>query len=68
MLRNLGMGAVPIHGQMNQPKRLAALNMFKVPVLLFFPTYTHKAEAGGTHSRNRGIRVALMMYSSMAWF
>lgn len=29
MLRNLGMGAVPIHGQMNQPKRLAALNMFK---------------------------------------
>jgi superfamily II DNA/RNA helicase len=30
MLRNLGMGAVPIHGQMSQPKRLAALNKFKV--------------------------------------
>ncbi len=30
MLRNLGFGAVPIHGQMGQPKRLAALNKFKV--------------------------------------
>lgn len=30
MLRNLGFGAVPIHGQMSQPKRLAALNKFKV--------------------------------------
>ena len=30
MLRNLGFGAVPIHGQMTQPKRLAALNKFKV--------------------------------------
>ncbi|KAL4442077.1 hypothetical protein ABPG77_011338 [Micractinium sp. CCAP 211/92] len=29
MLRNLGFGAVPIHGQMSQPKRLAALNKFK---------------------------------------
>lgn len=29
MLRNLGFGAVPIHGQMGQPKRLAALNKFK---------------------------------------
>ena len=28
-LRNLGIGAVPIHGQMGQPKRLAALNKFK---------------------------------------
>lgn len=28
-LRNLGFGAVPIHGQMSQPKRLAALNKFK---------------------------------------
>lgn len=27
--RNLGFGAVPIHGQMSQPKRLAALNKFK---------------------------------------
>lgn len=32
MLRNLGFGAVPIHGQMGQPKRLAALNKFKVVV------------------------------------
>ena len=30
MLRNLGFGAIPIHGQMSQPKRLAALNKFKV--------------------------------------
>ena len=30
MLRNLGFGAVPIHGQMSQPKRLGALNKFKV--------------------------------------
>ena len=29
MLRNLGFGAVPIHGQMGQPKRLGALNKFK---------------------------------------
>ena len=29
MLRNLGFGAVPIHGQRGQPKRLAALNKFK---------------------------------------
>jgi ATP-dependent RNA helicase DDX47/RRP3 len=27
--RNLGFGAVPIHGQMSQPKRIAALNKFK---------------------------------------
>jgi ATP-dependent RNA helicase DDX47/RRP3 len=27
--RNLGFGAVPIHGQMSQPKRLGALNKFK---------------------------------------
>lgn len=30
MLRNLGFGAVPIHGQMSQSKRLAAMNKFKV--------------------------------------
>ncbi len=30
MLRNLGFGAIPIHGQMSQPKRLGALNKFKV--------------------------------------
>lgn len=29
MLRNLGFGAVPIHGHMSQPKRLGALNKFK---------------------------------------
>jgi len=29
MLRNLGFDAVPIHGQMSQPKRLGALNKFK---------------------------------------
>lgn len=29
MLRNLGFGAVPIHGQMTQPKRISALNKFK---------------------------------------
>lgn len=29
MLRNLGFDALPIHGQMNQPKRLGALNKFK---------------------------------------
>ena len=29
-LRNLGFGAIPIHGQMSQPKRLGALNKFKV--------------------------------------
>lgn len=29
MLRNLGFGAVPIHGQMSQPKRIGALNKFK---------------------------------------
>ena len=27
--RNLGFGAIPIHGQMSQPKRLGALNKFK---------------------------------------
>lgn len=29
MLRNLGFGGVPIHGQMSQPKRLGAMNKFK---------------------------------------
>jgi superfamily II DNA/RNA helicase len=29
LLRALGFGALPIHGQMSQPKRLAALNKFK---------------------------------------
>ena len=29
LLRNLGFGAVPIHGQMSQPKRIGALNKFK---------------------------------------
>ncbi|XP_020627886.1 probable ATP-dependent RNA helicase DDX47 [Orbicella faveolata] len=29
MLRNLGLQAVPLHGQMNQSKRLGALNKFK---------------------------------------
>ena len=29
MLRTLGFGAVPIHGQMTQPKRLASLTKFK---------------------------------------
>ena len=29
MLRHLGFGAVPIHGQMPQPKRLSSLNKFK---------------------------------------
>ena len=29
ILRNLGFGAVPIHGKMAQPKRLGALNRFK---------------------------------------
>ena len=28
-LRNLGFGAVPIHGQMSQPKRIGALHKFK---------------------------------------
>ena len=28
-LRNLGFDALPIHGQMSQPKRLGALNKFK---------------------------------------
>ena len=32
-LRNLGFGAIPIHGQMSQPKRLGALNKFKVTIL-----------------------------------
>lgn len=29
LLRNLGLSAVPLHGQMSQNKRLAALNKFK---------------------------------------
>ena len=29
VLRNLGFGAIPIHGQMSQPKRIGALNKFK---------------------------------------
>ena len=29
MLRNLGLQAVCLHGQMSQPKRLGALNKFK---------------------------------------
>lgn len=37
-LRNLGFGAIPIHGQMSQPKRLGALNKFKV---------TRRASFGG---------------------
>lgn len=32
MLRNLGFGAVSIHGQLSQPKRLAALHKFKAGV------------------------------------
>ena len=28
-LRDLGFGAVPIHGQMSQPKRIGALHKFK---------------------------------------
>lgn len=39
MLRNLGFGAVPIHGQMGQPKRLAALNKFKVGGWLVYGWY-----------------------------
>ena len=34
MLRNLGFGAVSIHGQMSQPKRLAALHKFKAGVCM----------------------------------
>lgn len=37
LLRALGLGALPIHGQMSQPKRLAALSKFKAgerPVLV----------------------------------
>lgn len=37
MLRHLGFGAVSLHGQMSQPKRLGALNKFKTkdrPVLV----------------------------------
>ena len=30
MLRNLGFGAVAIHGKLNQVKRLGALNKFKI--------------------------------------
>lgn len=29
LLRNLGLDAIPLHGQMTQNKRLAALNKFK---------------------------------------
>ena len=29
MLRNLGLNAIPLHGQMSQAKRLGALNKFK---------------------------------------
>jgi ATP-dependent RNA helicase DDX47/RRP3 len=29
MLRHLGFGAIALHGQMSQPKRLGALNKFK---------------------------------------
>jgi ATP-dependent RNA helicase DDX47/RRP3 len=29
MLRNLGFGAVCLHGQLSQPQRLGALNKFK---------------------------------------
>ena len=29
MLRNLGLDAIPIHGQMSQPKRLGSLTKFK---------------------------------------
>lgn len=37
LLRALGLGALPIHGQMSQPKRLAALSKFKAgerPILV----------------------------------
>ena len=43
MLRNLGFGGVPIHGQMSQPKRLGALNKFKV-----------RGAAGGALGANNG--------------
>lgn len=39
-LRNLGFGAIPIHGQMSQPKRLGALNKFKVTQLASNPVGT----------------------------
>lgn len=29
LLRNLGLDAIPLHGQMTQNKRLASLNKFK---------------------------------------
>lgn len=29
MLRNLGFGAIPLHGKLTQPKRIGALNKFK---------------------------------------
>ena len=29
LLRNLGFGAVPLHGKLSQPKRIGALNKFK---------------------------------------
>lgn len=37
MLRNLGFGAVSIHGQMSQPKRLAALHKFKAGAYICYP-------------------------------
>jgi len=56
-LRNLGFGTVPIHGQMSQPKRLGALNMFKACIFCGACSHTaaarrdmlHAAHAHGTY-------------------
>ena len=50
LLRNLGFGAVPIHGQMSQPKRLGALTMFKAgerPILVATGAQSARVASGG---------------------
>jgi Helicase conserved C-terminal domain len=47
-LRNLGFEAIPIHGQMSQPKRLGALNKFKAR--------GRRARAGQTDRRGDRVR------------
>jgi hypothetical protein len=47
-LRNLGFGAIPIHGQMSQPKRLGALNKFKVKDMSGTARHHVSVERSGT--------------------
>ena len=69
LLRNLGFGAVPIHGQMSQSKRLAAMAKFKVEdsiavhcvtVFYFYTLQDHSFLPSTSSSSQTGERTILV--------